>query len=113
MLQRNVRGEELMRVFETIVHGNEQDLMQENANVDGRSPMGVMGTFASESAKYYAVENLLSDQVKKAINENILYPHDLDFLCDWNDDLFANSVSANACERFSYRTWTYETTTRH
>ena len=26
-----------MRVFETIVHGNEQDLMQENANVDGRS----------------------------------------------------------------------------
>ena len=79
MLQRNVRGEELMRVFETIVHGNEQDLMQENANVDGRSPMGVMGTFASESAKYYAVENLLSDQVKKAINQNILYPHDLDF----------------------------------
>ena len=42
--------------------------------------MGVMGTFASESAKYYAVENLLSDQVKKAINENILYPHDLDFM---------------------------------
>ncbi|MCC2377365.1 anaerobic ribonucleoside triphosphate reductase [Bacillus wiedmannii] len=79
MLQRNVRGEELMRVFETIVHGSEQDLMQENANVDGRSPMGVMGTFASESAKYYAVENLLSDQVKKAINQNILYPHDLDF----------------------------------
>ncbi|MCM0004760.1 MULTISPECIES: anaerobic ribonucleoside triphosphate reductase [Bacillus cereus group] len=79
MLQKNTRGEELMRVFETIVHGNEQDLMQENANVDGRSPMGVMGTFASESAKYYAVENLLSDQVKKAINENILYPHDLDF----------------------------------
>ncbi len=53
MLQKNTRGEELMRVFETIVHGNEQDLMQENANVDGRSPMGVMGTFASESAKYY------------------------------------------------------------
>ncbi|AJH26420.1 anaerobic ribonucleoside triphosphate reductase [Bacillus anthracis] len=79
MLQKNTRGEGLMRVFETIVHGNEQDLMQENANVDGRSPMGVMGTFASESAKYYAVEKLLSDQVKKAINENILYPHDLDF----------------------------------
>ena len=65
MLQNNTRGEEeLMKVFETIVHGNEQDLMQENANVD-YSPMGVMGTFASESAKYYAVENLLSDQVKK------------------------------------------------
>lgn len=34
MLQNNTRGEELMKVFETIVHGNEQDLMQENANVD-------------------------------------------------------------------------------
>jgi len=79
MLKQNVRGEELMKVFETIIHGNEQDLMQENANVDGRSPMGVMGTFASESAKYYAVANLLSDQVKKAIDQNILYPHDLDF----------------------------------
>jgi len=67
MLQRNTRGEELMKVFGTIVHGNEQDLMQENANVDGRSPMGVMGTFASESAKYYAMEHLLSEQVKKAI----------------------------------------------
>ena len=37
MLQNNTRGEELMKVFETIVHGNEQDLMQENANVDGLS----------------------------------------------------------------------------
>lgn len=27
--------------------------------------MGMMGTFASESAKYYAVEHLLSEQVKK------------------------------------------------
>ncbi|WP_459500120.1 anaerobic ribonucleoside triphosphate reductase [Bacillus sp. C1] len=79
MIGQNARGEELMKIFETIVHGNEQDLMQENANVDGRSPMGMMGTFASESAKYYATEYLLSEQVKKAIDHNILYPHDLDF----------------------------------
>ena len=57
MLQNNTRGEELMKVFETIVHGNEQDLMQENANVDGRSPMGVMGTFASETEKKKTHEN--------------------------------------------------------
>lgn len=53
--------------------------MQENANVDGRSPMGMMGNFASESAKHYVREHLLSKQVKEAINQNILYPHDLDF----------------------------------
>ncbi|EEL49905.1 Anaerobic ribonucleoside-triphosphate reductase [Bacillus cereus Rock3-44] len=79
MMKQSVREEALMKMFETIVHGNEQDLMQENANVDGRSPMGMMGTFASESAKYYAIEQLLSEQVKKAISQNILYPHDLDF----------------------------------
>ncbi|MGF9964558.1 anaerobic ribonucleoside triphosphate reductase [Bacillus rhizoplanae] len=69
----------LWTTFNTIVWDNDQDLMQENANVDGRSPMGMMGTFASESAKYYAIEHLLSEQVKKAIDQNILYPHDLDF----------------------------------
>ncbi|EOW9528664.1 anaerobic ribonucleoside triphosphate reductase [Bacillus cytotoxicus] len=79
MMTKSRREEELMKVFETIVHGHEQDLMQENANVDGRSPMGMMGTLASESAKYYTVETLLSDQVRKAIQQNILYPHDLDF----------------------------------
>ncbi|WP_242220188.1 anaerobic ribonucleoside triphosphate reductase [Bacillus cereus group sp. BfR-BA-01380] len=69
----------LWTTFNTIAQDNDQDLMQENANVDGRSPMGMMGTFASESAKYYAIEHLLSEQVKKAIDQNILYPHDLDF----------------------------------
>lgn len=70
---------ELWTMFTTIVHGNEQDIMQENANVDGRSPMGMMGSFASESAKFYAIEQLLSQETKEAIAQNILYPHDLDF----------------------------------
>ncbi|MGG0239933.1 anaerobic ribonucleoside triphosphate reductase [Bacillus rhizoplanae] len=77
--KNNEYEENLKDIFTKIVYANEQDLMQENANVDGRSPMGVMGKFASESAKYYAVEQLLSEEVKKAINQNILYPHDLDF----------------------------------
>ncbi|MED1013467.1 anaerobic ribonucleoside triphosphate reductase [Bacillus mycoides] len=71
--------DDLWTTFHTIIQNNDQDLMQENANVDGRSPMGIMGTFASESAKFYAMEHLLSKQEKKAINQNILYPHDLDF----------------------------------
>lgn len=69
----------LWTTFDKIIKSNDQDLMQENANVDGRSPMGMMGTFASESAKLYVREHLLSKQVKEAINQNILYPHDLDF----------------------------------
>ena len=38
----------LWTTFDKIIKSNDQDLMQENANVDGRSPMGMMGTFASE-----------------------------------------------------------------
>lgn len=69
----------LWTTFHRIIKSNDQDLIQENANVDGRSPMGMMGTFASESAKLYVMERLLSKQVKKALTQNILYPHDLDF----------------------------------
>ncbi|HDX9578453.1 TPA: anaerobic ribonucleoside triphosphate reductase [Bacillus pseudomycoides] len=80
VITKNSGSEEgLKGIFSKIVHSNEQDLMQENANVDGRSPMGMMGKFASESARFYAVEQLLSEKVKKAIDQNVLYPHDLDF----------------------------------
>ncbi|MDC2867674.1 MULTISPECIES: anaerobic ribonucleoside triphosphate reductase [unclassified Bacillus (in: firmicutes)] len=79
MKKNSEYDENLKGIFAKIVHANEQDLMQENANVDGRSPMGMMGKFASESARYYAIEELLSEKVKQAIDQNILYPHDLDF----------------------------------
>ena len=47
----------LLDEFEEIVRSNNQDLIQENANVDGKSPMGMMGLFASTSAKFYSIEN--------------------------------------------------------
>lgn len=70
----------LLATFLDIVEAENQDLLQENANVDGKTPMGQMGKFASESSKYYAMEYLLSPLVKQAIKENYLHPHDLDFL---------------------------------
>ncbi|SFC88753.1 ribonucleoside-triphosphate reductase class III catalytic subunit [Bacillus sp. 491mf] len=79
MNKKSEYDENLKEIFAKIIHANEQDLIQENANVDGRSPMGMMGKFASESARYYAVEQLLSEKVKQAIDQNVLYPHDLDF----------------------------------
>lgn len=69
----------LIETLDDIVQVKDQDVLQENANVDGRSPMGMMGKISSESARYYAMERLLSPEVKKAIEENIIYPHDLDF----------------------------------
>jgi ribonucleoside-triphosphate reductase (formate) len=69
----------LIEAFHSIVKIDNQDLMQENANVDGRSPMGQLGKFGSESARVYAMNYLLSHPVKEAMVENIIYPHDLDF----------------------------------
>lgn len=79
-LAENIQQEsELVATFSEIVEVKNQDLLQENANVDGQSPMGQMGKFASESSKYYAKEFLLHPKVRQAIEENYLHPHDLDF----------------------------------
>lgn len=63
---------------EIIYYGN-HDLIQENANVDGNSPMGIMSKVSSEVAKYYTKQRILSEYVREAIDENYIYPHDLDF----------------------------------
>lgn len=70
----------LLKTFKEIVETANQDLLQENANVDGKTPMGQIGKFGSESARFYAREYMISPNVKKAIDDNYLHPHDLDFM---------------------------------
>ena len=65
--------------FKQILENNNQDLVQENANVDGLSPMGMMSLFASASAKHYTLENLLSEDVKQAFLDGYIHIHDLDY----------------------------------
>ncbi|NGP44484.1 anaerobic ribonucleoside triphosphate reductase [Bacillaceae bacterium SIJ1] len=72
--------DELMTIFDEIVSNSNQDLMQENANVDGRSPCGQMNKFASESAKLYAKKHLLSNEANEAMKENYIHIHDLDYM---------------------------------
>ena len=55
------------------------DLSRENANVDGKSPLGKMNKFASESGKWFTDTYLLSKEVKQYTEDNILYIHDKDF----------------------------------
>lgn len=69
----------LMNSFKEIAGSSNQDLIQENANVDGKSPLGMMGLFASTSAKFFCVENLLSDDVRQAYLDGYIHIHDLDF----------------------------------
>ncbi len=72
--------EQLLTSFNEIVHLTNPELVNENANMNASTPMGQMGKFASESARFFARENLLSEEVKEAIEANLLYPHDLDFM---------------------------------
>ncbi|OLO19639.1 hypothetical protein BKP29_0207745, partial [Bacillus licheniformis] len=69
---------QLTETFHDIVGYGNHDIMQENANVDGRSPMGQMSRFASESSRHYALHYLMSPEIKKAVDDNFIYPHDLD-----------------------------------
>lgn len=77
---KNDSDKRLLNTFQQIVEISNNEIIQENANVDGQSPMGQMGKFGSESAKYYAESRLLSDDVKKAVTENYIHIHDLDFM---------------------------------
>ena len=69
----------LLNEFDEIILSSNPDVMQENANIDGMSPMGMMMLFASTSAKKYALEKLVSQKAKKAYDEGYAHYHDLDF----------------------------------
>lgn len=68
----------LKQEINEIVGAENQDLIQENANTDGKSPMGIMSLIASSTAKEYSMEMLRPD-VRDAFNEGYIHIHDFDF----------------------------------
>lgn len=70
----------LIKSFEEITNASDQEIMNENANMDGRSPMGQMNKFGSESAKFYAIEHQLSESIKNSVLENYIHIHDMDYM---------------------------------
>lgn len=86
ILFRNKRTEvredksSFMRLYDSIVQIDDPDLMQENANVDGQSPMGQMGKIGFESAKLFAQKRMMSPRVREAVEQNKIHVHDLDFM---------------------------------
>ena len=78
--QRNLaRKADSMRVFDSIVKAQANDITRENANMNADTPAGMMMKFASESSKTYVDEVLLSDDVRKAVKDNLLHIHDKDY----------------------------------
>ncbi len=72
----------LMRTYEGITtqEAEENDLMRENANVNGDTAMGAMLKYGSEGAKEFYHHHVLDPKHSKAHLDGRIHIHDLDFL---------------------------------
>lgn len=64
----------------TILGGKDKDVVNENANVSGQEPQGVMSLFAGLVGKEYALAELIrDDRVREAHEIGEIHIHDLDY----------------------------------
>ena len=70
---------DIQTLYKQIVQDPSTDEMQENANVDGKSPLGKLNRLAGVAAKQMMQDMLLSTEAKQALAENIIYVHDADY----------------------------------
>ena len=66
-------------VLTDIIAAKKNDITRENANMNADTPAGMMMKVASERTKEYVDEFLLSDDVRKLVDYNILHVHDKDY----------------------------------
>lgn len=71
----------LMNAYEgiTSLDNKDIDMIRENANIDGVTPMGSMLKFGSESAKEYYLLKMLNPEHAEAHRDGWIHIHDLDF----------------------------------
>lgn len=78
--QRNIaRKADTMKIFDSIIQAQANDITRENANMNADTPAGMMMKFASETTKSYVDEVLLSTDVAEAVKNNIIHIHDKDY----------------------------------
>lgn len=65
--------------YNSIISLEINDITTDNGNMNAQSPAGMMMKFASETTKQFSKESLLAPDVVKAIADNVLYVHDLDY----------------------------------
>lgn len=70
--------DEVIHLGEEIVASSNLDVLRENANLNGESFSGKMSKFGSEYAKWYANHFVMPNHLVQAIQDNIVYVHDLD-----------------------------------
>ena len=66
------------QVFMSIVSGENNDVLTENANMNSETPSGLMYKLASETSKEFTKKCLLSEEARKAVEGNYIHIHDMD-----------------------------------
>ena len=65
--------------FLNIVNGTDKTVLTENANMNSDTPSGMMYKLASETSKEFTKKYLLSEEARKAVEDNYIHIHDLDY----------------------------------
>lgn len=73
------RKSESNAIISDIIAAKKNDITRENANMNADTPAGMMMKVSSERTKEYVDDFLLSDDVKKLVDDNILHIHDKDY----------------------------------
>ena len=92
--------------FLELVEIKANEVTRENANLNTDTPAGMMMKFASETTKFFAEDELLSADVKDALESGYIHIHDLDYYptksltCVQHplDKILANGFTANHAE---------------
>lgn len=74
-MREKLKNQDMMSIINVEIN----DITTDNANMNAMSPAGMMMKFASETTKQFTKEHLLSQDVVEAMDQNYIYPHDLDY----------------------------------
>jgi len=78
--KRNIaRGRKTYDMYMGIVNTIANDITKENANMNADTPAGMMMKFASENAKAFVGDMLLSQGTKDYVKSNYIHIHDADY----------------------------------
>lgn len=77
--RNKARNRESDQIILSIIRAEQNDVTRENANMNADTPAGMVMKIASERSKDLVDDYLISEESKKAVDDNILHIHDKDY----------------------------------
>ena len=78
-MRAEMREKKKKKDIMSIVNVEINDITNDNANMNAMSPAGMMMKFAGEITKPFTKENFVAPDIMKAMDDNYIYIHDLDY----------------------------------